>query len=522
MSEVIEIVESSDPVNKTTESNGEHGQTNSLVRSEAIEKLLNRTGYPLLQENGQRRYGPPTDWKGDIPGRGCEVFVGKIPRDCYEDELIPVLEKAGQLYECRIMVDFEKGNRGFCFATYSNKEEAKKAVKHLNNYEIRDRRYIGICLSVDNCRLFVGGIPLDKKEADVTKEMAHVSEGVVKSIVYPSIADKSKNRGFAFVEYENHKAAAVARRKLMPGKILLWGQQVAVDWAEPEVEVDEEIMSKVKILYVRNLMTSTTEETILKAFQEVTGSPDAIEKVKKLKDFAFVHFKEREEAIKAMNQLNDTVLDGSNIVVVLAKPPNKDSHSNKTPKVVLTGPNFYPQLPFIPPAFCPFPTQMGRPTMNKVNGTAFKSDVIVQNFPTIKNKNNPGARKAGGMSRSYGGNCKNGQLFDLRPGTELVPLNPHTLKPIHVSKSPVQALEELCQRNGWEMPVYHLHSAVIHGDQLFTYKVFIPNVSPASFVPPKLCRSVDDAKKIAAEFVLFNLGVSVAGNPAFQMGEYCF
>lgn len=59
-----------------------------------------------------------------------------------------------------------------------------------------------------------------------------------------------------------------------------------------------------KILYVRNLMTSTTEETILKAFQEVTGSPDAIEKVKKLKDFAFVHFKEREEAIKAMNQLN--------------------------------------------------------------------------------------------------------------------------------------------------------------------------------------------------------------------------
>lgn len=78
MSEVIEIVESSDPVNKTTESNGEHGQTNSLVRSEAIEKLLNRTGYPLLQENGQRRYGPPTDWKGDIPGRGCEVFVGKV------------------------------------------------------------------------------------------------------------------------------------------------------------------------------------------------------------------------------------------------------------------------------------------------------------------------------------------------------------------------------------------------------------------------------------------------------------
>lgn len=35
--------------------------------------------------------------------------------------------------------------------------------------------------------------------------------------MYPSAMDKSKNRGFAFVEYESHKAAAMARRKLIPG-----------------------------------------------------------------------------------------------------------------------------------------------------------------------------------------------------------------------------------------------------------------------------------------------------------------
>ena len=48
-----------------------------------------------------------------------------------------------------------------------------------------------------------------------------------------------KNRGFSFVEYKDHKAAAMARRKLMPGRIQLWGHQIAVDWAEPEIEVDE-------------------------------------------------------------------------------------------------------------------------------------------------------------------------------------------------------------------------------------------------------------------------------------------
>ena len=29
----------------------------------------------------------------------------------------------------------------------------------LNNFEIRKGRTLGICMSVDNCRLFVGGIP---------------------------------------------------------------------------------------------------------------------------------------------------------------------------------------------------------------------------------------------------------------------------------------------------------------------------------------------------------------------------
>ncbi len=34
--------------------------------------------------------GPPPGWEGPPPGRGCEIFVGKVPRDCYEDELVPV------------------------------------------------------------------------------------------------------------------------------------------------------------------------------------------------------------------------------------------------------------------------------------------------------------------------------------------------------------------------------------------------------------------------------------------------
>ena len=80
---------------------------------------------------------------------------------------------------------------------------------------------------------------------DIVQEMMKVTEGVVDVIVYPSASDKSKNRGFAFVEYDSHRSAAMARRKLMNNRIQLWGHNIAVDWAEPELEVDEEIMSQV-------------------------------------------------------------------------------------------------------------------------------------------------------------------------------------------------------------------------------------------------------------------------------------
>lgn len=224
----------------------------ALSAEEGIAQLLNRTKCLIAQENGQRRYGPPPDWKGETPLRGCEVFVGKIPRDCFEDELIPIFERIGPIYMFRLMMEFNGSNRGYGFCVYTNREDTKRAIEELNNFEIRKGKMIGVCLSVDNCRLFVGGIPKNKTREEIFVEMQKVTDGVKDVISYPSVADKTKNRGFAFVEYESHKSAAMARRKLIPGRIQLWGQQIAVDWAEPEREVNEDIMSKVSIrlLYI--------------------------------------------------------------------------------------------------------------------------------------------------------------------------------------------------------------------------------------------------------------------------------
>ena len=113
--------------------------SNKLLQQQSspLARLMERTGYSIVQQNGQRRYGPSPSWDGPPPPRGCEVFVGKIPRDCFEDELVPVFERTGELYEMRLMMDYNGQNRGYAFVVYTATAGAKECVKLLNNYEIR-------------------------------------------------------------------------------------------------------------------------------------------------------------------------------------------------------------------------------------------------------------------------------------------------------------------------------------------------------------------------------------------------
>ncbi|XP_078792784.1 putative RNA-binding protein 46 isoform X4 [Oryzias latipes] len=291
----------------------------SCAKEMALLALMEKTGYNMVQENGQRKYGgPPPGWEGPAPPRGCEVFVGKVPRDMYEDELVPLFESAGRIYEFRLMMEFSGENRGYAFVMYTSREEAVRAIQMLDGYEVRPGRFIGVCVSLDNCRLFIGSIPRDRRKEEILEEMRKVTDGVVDVIVYPSSSDRNRNRGFAFVEYESHKTAAMARRKLIPGTFQLWGHPIQVDWAEPEKDMEEEAMQRVRVLYVRNLMLDTTEETLRREFSRF--KPGSVERVKKLTDYAFVHFRSRSEALATLAVMNGVQIDGTTVEVSLAKP----------------------------------------------------------------------------------------------------------------------------------------------------------------------------------------------------------
>lgn len=154
-------------------------------REEKLRQLIQETGHKVTQENGQRKFaGPPANWNGPAPPKGCEVFVGKIPRDIGEDELYNLFSQIGPIYELRLMMDFSGCNRGFGFVQFVKAEYATKAIEQLNHYQLRPGRHLGVLRSIDNCRLFIGGIPKDKTQGEIKLEMERLTEGVTQVIVY--------------------------------------------------------------------------------------------------------------------------------------------------------------------------------------------------------------------------------------------------------------------------------------------------------------------------------------------------
>ncbi len=322
----------------------------SQINDDKLIELMERTGYNIVQKNGQRIFGgPPPGWTGVPPCKGTEIFVGKVPRNMFEWELVPIFQKVirflktksfvllipfpsfqcGNIYEMRLMMDFSGSNRGYLFVRYTNREEAKRAVKELNNFEIKPGKSIGVINSVDNRKLWISGIPKDRSAEEIKQEMANYTDGVTSVYLYNSHTDKKKTRGYAFIEYVTHRAAALARRKLVPGRITLFDQEIdRVDWAEPENEVDEEIMAKVKVLFIRNLSADTTEDMISAVYEERANGE--VERVKKAKDYAFVHFITREAAEMAYESTKEGIfLDGCKVEVSWSKPIDRQIHNQR-------------------------------------------------------------------------------------------------------------------------------------------------------------------------------------------------
>uniref|UniRef100_A0A3Q2SUI8 Dead end protein 1 n=1 Tax=Fundulus heteroclitus TaxID=8078 RepID=A0A3Q2SUI8_FUNHE len=184
----------------------------SIQQVQALEAWLKTTNIKLTQVNGQRKYGgPPEVWDGPTPGERCEVFIGHIPRDTYEDVLIPLFSSVGPLWEFRLMMNFSGQNRGFAYAKYGTPALASEAISKLNGYTLEPNWNICVRQSTEKRCLCIQNLPPTSDQ----EVLMQVLQRLVDCVERVSLKAGSRIKGVsAVVAFSSHYTASMAKKEL--------------------------------------------------------------------------------------------------------------------------------------------------------------------------------------------------------------------------------------------------------------------------------------------------------------------
>ncbi|KAL7092237.1 hypothetical protein ACP275_12G153400 [Erythranthe tilingii] len=282
-----------------------------------------------------------------LPPHGSEVYLGGISHDTSEDDLKRFCESIGEVTEVRVMKGKDSSeNKGYAFVTFRSKELASKAMKELNNTELKGRK-VKCSTSQAKHKLFIGNVPRNWGEKEMKKVVNQVGPGVVTVELLKDPQNSSKNRGFAFIEYYNHACAEYSRQAMSNPKFKLDDNAPTVSWADPKSA--ESSSSQVKAVYVKNLPKDITQDQLKDLFEHhgkiaKVVLPPAKPGQEKSR-YGFVHFTERSSAMKALKNTEKYEIDGQVVECSLAKPQadQKTTGGSNSQKTAIF-PNYPPRM----------------------------------------------------------------------------------------------------------------------------------------------------------------------------------
>ncbi|CAI6004777.1 unnamed protein product [Closterium sp. NIES-65] len=262
-----------------------------------------------------------------------EVFVGGLDKDASEEDVKRVFGRVGQIAHVRLPRDSATGrNKGYCFVQYATEGAARRAASELDRILVRGRP-VGVLGGEQEDTLFIGNINKTWSKAKIEAVLAGAGVGAWEALTFMEDPQHAgHNRGFAFLEFASHRAAAAAKQRLQQADVSLGvDRPPRVSWAAPLNEPDQRVMAQVKSIFVDGMPPSWDEPRAAGFF----GRYGQIERVvlarnlpsAKRQDYGFINYTTREAALAAIAALNGSqVVDGNfqmKMRVTLAKPQDR-------------------------------------------------------------------------------------------------------------------------------------------------------------------------------------------------------
>ncbi|CAK7265352.1 Protein phosphatase PP2A regulatory subunit B [Sporothrix epigloea] len=347
------------------------------------EKALEELNYTLIKNRPCRIMWSQRDPALRKTGQG-NIFIKNLDAAIDNKALHDTFAAFGNILSCKVAQDEHGASKGYGFVHYETDEAAQQAIKNVNGMLLNEKKvYVGHHIpkkdrqsKFEEMKANYTNIYIKNLSSDVTdEEFRELFEkyGTVTSSTIARDQDTGKSRGFGFINFTSHEAAAAAVAELNERDF--HGQELYVGRAQKKHEREEELRKSYEAarqekaskyvgvnLYIKNLDDEVDDESLRELFasygpitsakvmretavepeeeakdtkeekkedqegkEAADGEASVEEKVAKgpklgkSKGFGFVCFSNPDDATKAVTEMNQRMVNGKPLYVAIAQ-----------------------------------------------------------------------------------------------------------------------------------------------------------------------------------------------------------
>merc|ERR1712232_1269553 len=257
------------------------------------------------------------------PQKLAALYVGDLSPEVTESVLFELFKQAGAVQSIRVCRDSStRVSLGYAYVNFMNAADAERALDTLN-YTLLKGKPIRISWSQRDPSLRrsnVGNIFIKNLNKDIDSLALEEVFGGFGNIASCKVQTDSEGNsvGFGFVHFEKEEDAQIAIKE-MDGKCLN-GKPIFVGPFIPKK--NRESVNSASIftnVYVKDLPSSTTQEDFEKLFTPFGTVTSSMLSQNNGKPYGFVNFEKHDDAVKAVEEMNQKEVDGNTLYVSRAQ-----------------------------------------------------------------------------------------------------------------------------------------------------------------------------------------------------------